>query len=173
MRLLIDCYNLLHATMPPALAGLEEAGLCRLLAAGRFEEAVVVCDGVAKPNAPAVSPVEGVQLIYPGPGRSADEWIVERVRTDTAARRITVVTDDRAVQKAVRARRARITPCREMVQLLLELAGQGPRGSAALLDDSDMAKHQGLDEPEVRWWLAEFGVEESPASPAPLRKRSR
>ncbi len=51
MRLIIDGYNVLHETMPPPLAGLDEAGLCRALDASvwRSKSPVVVCDGRPKP----------------------------------------------------------------------------------------------------------------------------
>ncbi len=156
MRLLIDCYNLLHATMPPALAGLDEAGLCRLLAAGRFDEAVVVCDGVVKPDTPARSPVDGVELVYAGPGRTADAWIIDRLEADSAARRITVITDDRALRQSARSRGARVMSCREMIQRLLTLAGSHLPTPPT---ETDVAKHVGLDEIQVQRWKKELGLE--------------
>ncbi|NBC10130.1 MAG: hypothetical protein GVY24_00145, partial [Planctomycetes bacterium] len=80
--LIIDCYNVLHTPMPPMLAGLDEAGLCRALARTRWVDRtggiVVVADGKPKPlpddRSGAVleqSPVAGVELWWSGPGRSA------------------------------------------------------------------------------------------------------
>jgi len=110
MPLIIDCYNLLHAPMPPNLAGLEERRLCALLAASPWakQPITIVCDGSVKPGGLATSPNPEVDLIYSGPGRSADTVIIEHVNQNTAPRRLTVATNDRAIQKAVRTRKARV-----------------------------------------------------------------
>ena len=105
MPLLIDCYNVLHAQKPVSLAGLEEASLCALLAASPWARSgvTVVCDGRPKPHSPtpgelASSPGGGVELIFSGPGRSADDVIIGLIEKDSAPRRLTVVSSDRTIQ---------------------------------------------------------------------------
>jgi len=103
MPLLVDCYNVLHVTMPPPLAGLDEGGLCRaIVAAGLHRDgtAVVVADGRPKPLGETASPVAGVELIYAGAERTADDVIIERIGADSAPRRLTVVTNDREIVRA-------------------------------------------------------------------------
>lgn len=109
MRLLIDCYNLLHTEMPPVLAGLDERRLCSLLANSRWDRGpgsvVVVADGGVKPGGPGSGAAGGgVRMRYSGPSRSADEVLIELVEAASAPRRVTVVSTDREIRRAARKR---------------------------------------------------------------------
>ncbi len=156
MTLLIDCYNLLHVPMPPSLAGLDEAWLCRLLARSRYRSGgiVVVCDGVAKPGGPNESAVPEVDLVFSGPARSADDVIVALVHKHSAPRRLTVVSNDRQIQKAARRRRARISTCEQLVHELLH----GDGDSSDRTDDGKPGP-QTLSDEQVGYWSAQFGVD--------------
>jgi predicted RNA-binding protein with PIN domain len=151
--LLIDCYNLIHAPMPAALAGLDESRLCRLLAGSAYREGriVVVCDGVVKPGGPAFSPVPEVEIVYSGPGRSADAVIEQMVDQDSAPRRVSVVSDDRQVRKAARRRRCRILSCQDLAhELVSVLAARASTSGAGKPDAS------GLSGAEVDRWVETF-----------------
>ena len=155
--IIIDCYNLLHTTMPPSLAGLDESRLCRLLAHAGYDRAraAVVCDGVVKPHTPAQSGVEGIDLIYSGRERTADDLIVHMVGQDSAPRRLTVVSNDRQIQKAVRRRRARVRSCEALISDLAAHAG-GRVGDASR-QAASKPDHVALTDRQVRQWLDEFG----------------
>src|SRR5687768_8879589 len=105
--------------MPPGLAGLDEAGLCRALARSAWASGriMVVCDGAPKPHA-RDSPEPGVELLYAGRGVSADDRIEALIEADTAPRRLTVVSSDRAIQKAARRRRATAMGSNELIHVL-------------------------------------------------------
>lgn len=152
MPLLIDCYNVLHTTMPPHLAGLDEARLCHLLMASPFggTKITVVCDGKVKPHIPAVSPVDSVKLIYSGPRRSADDLIIKQIGVDTAPRRLIVVSSDRQIQKAARRRRAKIMPSDELINVLSRLPVSAPDGAAPA--------PASLSSQEVEHWLSQFDL---------------
>ena len=154
--LLIDCYNLLHAPMPPGLAGLEEARLCQLLARTEFrtDRIVVVCDGTVKPGGLARSPVGEVELVYAGREQTADELLIQMVNENTAPRRLTVCSDDRQIQKAARRRRARICSNADLIHHLCRL-GVNPSRTG----DRTKATSQSLDEDQVRRWAEEFGLD--------------
>jgi len=154
--LLVDTYNLLHATMPPALAGLELAGLARLLAGGAWHgaPAVLVCDGRPKPGDPDPEGWEGITIVYSGIGRSADEVIAERVARDSAPRRLVVVSSDRAIERAARRRRARVIASPDFVGELAKLEARGERQRAAPPRPSGP-----LPPGEVERWLKRFGVD--------------
>jgi predicted RNA-binding protein with PIN domain len=160
MPLFIDCYNLLHATMPPSLAGLDEDGLCRVLAASpwRGDRIVVVCDGMVKPGTPSASPVASVELIYSGSSKSADDVIMEMTAANSAPRRLYVVTDDREIQKAVKRRKAQVIGTSAFIRAL---ASSRPEGSRI---DSTTRHRPTLPEGEVNQWLKEFGID--PNAPA-------
>lgn len=156
MPLLIDCYNLLHATMPPSLAGLEEERLCELLAVSEWagEGISVVCDGVVKPLGLTTSPVDEVELIYSGPNRSADDVIIQMIDADSAPKRLTVVSTDREIRAATRRRRARVIISAEFVSILGSLVGRLNRPSGEPEPVPEV-----LPEDQVDGWLEEFGVD--------------
>lgn len=155
MPLFIDCYNLLHASMPPSLAGLDEDGLCRLLAQSPWagDRIVVVCDGQIKPGLAAKSPVPQVELIYSGSQKSADDVIIELTAAYSAPRRLYVVTNDREIRKAVKRRRAQTLSTGAFIRAL---SASRPAGSAP----SPVARHSpSLPPGEVDHWLKEFGID--------------
>ena len=121
MRLLIDCYNLLHADMPPVLAGLDERRLCDLLEGSPWDRGVgsvtVVADGGVKPGGPP--PGGGaVRLRYSGGDRTADDVLIELVEAASAPRRVTVVTSDREIRKVAKRRKARVVGSDDFVRKL-------------------------------------------------------
>ncbi|MEM1109105.1 MAG: NYN domain-containing protein [Planctomycetota bacterium] len=158
MPLIVDCYNVLRATMPPMLAGLSEAGLCQALARTTWaaDPITVVADGRPKPLGVTESPVAAVDLIYAGSHRSADDLIIELIRQHSAPRRLTVVSSDREIRKAARARRARDLPSDAFIdklchQLRKHAQGPPPSGRPAV----------GPLPPElVQRWKHAFGFDE-------------
>jgi len=157
--LIIDCYNLLHATMPPSLAGLDEGRLCRLLAGAGYGggRANLVCDGVVKPHTPAESGIDGIELVYSGHGRSADDLIIDMLRKNSAPRRLTVVTNDRQIQKAARRRRAKVRSCESLIhELASHVATPRSGTTSASTTKPDTVK---LTDQQVQQWLGEFGID--------------
>lgn len=147
--LLIDCYNLLHTTMPEPLAGLDEARLVELVAAGPWQRAMIVCDGVPKPHAPVSLSQGEVELVYAGSTRSADDVIRDAIDCDSAPRRLIVVSNDRQIQKAAVRRRAQALSCEAFIGLLARLAVSTPAPrSTPLPTDAD-------------YWLREFGIKDA------------
>jgi predicted RNA-binding protein with PIN domain len=120
MSLIVDCYNVTHATMPPMLAGLDEAGLCRALARSRWagRPITVVADGRPKPLGVTESPVAEVDLVYAGSSRSADDLIIRLIDQHSAPKRLTVVSSDRQIRAAARRRRARDLPSDQFIDKL-------------------------------------------------------
>jgi predicted RNA-binding protein with PIN domain len=155
MPLIIDGNNLLHASMPPSLAGLEERGLCRLLARSPWQgqRMVVVLDGAPSALGQIESPEPAVELIWSGPRRSADDVIIDLVQRDSAPRRIVVVSSDHALQRQVKRRRVRVLEAAEFVSVLAGLLGEAT-GSAG------PARPQNLSDDEVDRWLREFGIDD-------------
>ena len=159
MPVIIDGNNLLHAPKPPALAGLDELGLCRALGRTMWgrEGVRIVCDGDPGPlNRPA-SPVGGIELVYAGANRSADAVIEQLVAADTAPRRLLVVSTDRRVQRAAQRRRARAW---DSERFLHELAAALASRSAQ--PDPGAAPDATLPPEQVEQWLATFGYRAEP-----------
>lgn len=154
MPLLVDCYNVLMQTMPPSLAGLDEAGLCMALGHSRWGAGgvVVVADGSPKPLGTSASPHLRAELIYSGKGRSADDVILEQVNASSAPRRVTVVTSDHALQKAVKRRGVKVIESSVLVQ---ELA-RNPKRFRVPEDRPPIPDR--LTGDEVDRWLRRFGI---------------
>ncbi len=173
--MIVDCYNLLHADMPPLLAGLDEARLCRLLDVSRYRRSAmtVVCDGGPKPGLAQHSPVESVELRYAGAGRSADAEIMAMIAADSAPRRLSVVSDDHEIQKAARRRRAKVVACAALVSELARAAGrleqQERQGGGHHRDGAKPAPGG-----DVESWAELFGVDpDKPIDPREQRRRRK
>lgn len=173
MPLLIDCYNVLHAEKPSALAGLSEASLCALLARSRWAAGgvTVVCDGSPKPHSlkPGDPALGAVELIFSGADRSADDVIIALIDSDSAPRRLTVVSSDRAVRRAARRRKARDWTSEGFLNRLATSGRTGGGGSPAPSKPGGTA----MGDDQVERWLDWFGIDpaDSPDSPPRPRKR--
>jgi hypothetical protein len=185
VSLIIDGYNLLHQTMPPILAGLDEDTLCRLLAVSRWrgERMTVVFDGKVKPHASAESPVAGVRMLWSGPRQTADAVIHRLIQRDSAPKRLLVVSSDHEIQRSARRRRARFQDSDRFVALLQQDAERYERSlksppskdkppvdaapeAKQSLDPSqpkpaERPKSPGALKPDqVQKWLETFGIDE-------------
>lgn len=156
MPIFIDCYNVLHADKPASLAGLGEASLCGLLAGSPWARGgvTVVCDGSPKPHSPDPRDVEPVALIFSGPGRSADDVIIQMIDKDSAPRRLTVVSSDREIRKAARRRRARDISSEAFLEKLALAVKQGGGGTAT----SGKPSAGPMTDDHVDRWLDFFGI---------------
>ncbi|MFA9476932.1 NYN domain-containing protein [Phycisphaerales bacterium AB-hyl4] len=152
--LLIDAYNVLHTTMPPALAGLDAAGLCLALARTPWREQSikVVCDGQPGPLGLLDSPTDAVELLYSGVNRTADAVIIDHVNHHTAPRRLTVVSSDHEIRKAARRRRATTWTSEQFIHQLVEALRQGNHPTVGPEKPTGT-----LDDAQTRNWLKAFG----------------
>ncbi|MCO6457504.1 MAG: NYN domain-containing protein [Pirellulaceae bacterium] len=159
MSLLIDGYNLLHASGVLAPEGrgtsLERARgalldcLQRLIDPGEQSRTTVVFDGRdAPPGLPGRWRHGELEVRFAARHREADELLEELIEADNAPRQLTVVSSDHRVQRAARRRDARAVDSdvwfREQSRQRPLSVGDGkPRGP--------------LSDDEVERWLREFG----------------
>lgn len=188
--LLIDAYNVLHVqgVLPPYLAGLEVDGLARLIGVSRYarQRVVLVCDGAAPRSRPFTghgggggsrtlaacagaaegSGSDGIRIVHAGGGRDADTLIEEMLRSDSAARRWTVVSSDRRVQRAAISAGGRVL---EAPAFLRQLVHDDAR--PAPTPHPRQVHKIPLDRLDVALWIREFGVDprlgQEPSLPAP------
>lgn len=178
MPLVVDAYNVLHVTgvLPPEIAGLDLNGLADLIEASGHghDEVWLVCDGLKKTgpkDAGAPRRRERVWFSWAGIGAKADDLIIQLVQRSTSPRRMTIVTSDRAVQRAVKRRGATV----ETSEAFLErLAADWRAGHPKTRAKSVAAKRPPspresvpLAAPEVRLWLRIFGLDEEMTEVAP------
>jgi predicted RNA-binding protein with PIN domain len=159
MPVLVDGYNLLHATREyEEAADWGRQQLCRLLiewAQRKREEVVVVFDGVAPRGALGEQlHGKGIGVIYSGAGRSADALIAQMIEASSAPRRLLVVSSDRQVQRAARRRRCRHVGSPVFFTGVVR-ALSTRRASAA----EPAEKREGTAPQDVDRWLRQFGYD--------------
>jgi predicted RNA-binding protein with PIN domain len=156
---IIDGYNLLWSVHKVSERSEEvsEARLCRLI--GRYlriiaDEGQVVFDGIGPPDKTAFSNTAGVEVIFTGSKTDADSFIEAKINSDTAPRRLIIVSSDRSIRKAAGLRKA--------VSLKSE---QFWRDVISVLSKKDKVqepaeKRQGLDQAQTGQWLKYFGFDQ-------------
>jgi uncharacterized protein len=168
MSLIIDGYNLMHAA---GLLGrrhgpgvLEKARLALLnvlaesLDPAEVPRTTVVFDAKHAPaGVESMHVHHGLTVRFAAEHEEADELIEELIRTDSAPRRLTVVSSDHRVQTAARRRRAAAVASEEWFEALLlarRRRKQTPPPKEAKRDSA-------MPESEVDFWLREFGERET------------
>ena len=159
MPIIIDGYNLLHSIQKTS----EEAGsitdfyLCQTL--GRYfkligENAEIIFDGIGPPEKERLENVSGLEVIFVGRNTDADTVIEDKIRSNTAPKMLTIVTNDRQIKDVGRLRRTSLVKCEKFwadVQqnLSKKRAVKEPKG-----------KRSGLSNAETEQWLEIFGMDE-------------
>lgn len=160
MPVLIDGNNLLYAAR--AEDGVEPRTgrylLCQALGqwAQRTGEKVhVIFDGPSPP--PDLARQIGhdaIRVSYSGAGNDADTAVIRELESDSAARRLIVVSSDRQIVRVARRRRARPEKSEEFWhRVCRELARQVPAPA------EPVEKRDGLAPQQSSEWLAEFGLD--------------
>ena len=163
MSLIIDGYNLLHATGIIGRGlhgrGLERSRIALLnfvaksLDRNQRNQSTVVFDAKAAPTGlPRKVQHQGITVLYASGYEDADALIEELIQACTAPRHLTVVSSDHRIQRAARRRRATAVDSAEWYsQAWREL-------STTMRPDSKTSDkpHAPLSEAELQLWLAEF-----------------
>jgi predicted RNA-binding protein with PIN domain len=162
MNYLIDTYNLIHAAsaMGGPLADMSVRKLCRYLEAAK-RSATLVLDGRSKPEEPAPADFPSLNFQYSGTGVTADTVIGQIVEISPNRRKITVVTNDRAVALYARSHFANAMSCEQFLQ---ELTASGPVPQ----DDPPQKALGTATTGESDHWMREFGLAGDP-NPQSLR----
>src|SRR4051812_15308281 len=123
MRYLIDTYNLIHAGVATGgpLGDLTVRKLCRYLSAAPAAlKATLVMDGRAKPDEPSMNEFPDITLLYSGAGVTADAVIGQLVEVSTTRKKLTVVTNDRAVALHARRHFSNAMSCEQFLRMITE-----------------------------------------------------
>ena len=166
--LIIDGYNLLHA------AGLARANyaqgdlqrqrhqlLVRL--AGRLsteerQRCTVVFDAIEAPvGLDREFQHEGIAVLFAEPGHEADEVIEQLVARHSAARNLIVVSSDHRLQRAARSRRAASLDSEAFLTRLSRRDESVEASSSSSESGSRTLKPIPASDPDVTYWLREFG----------------
>lgn len=163
MPVVIDGNNLIHAARSIGTSELliGRSMLCDSLGAWarrRRERVHVVFDGPAPPPELATQIAHpDILVTYSGPRTSADAVLNKVVASDSAARRLVVVSSDREVARNARRHDATSVRSDEFWRMVEHDLAQPERQP----DEPD-EKRRGLDSQQTEAWLAEFGFSAPP-----------
>ena len=111
MPFLIDGYNLLRAIqkLDEQFDVLDEAGLCRILSEylkRKRSHAQVIFDGLGPPDKSDLSGFGKVEVYFSGQELEADDVIEDKILSNTAPKRLVVISTDRRIRAAAGKRKA-------------------------------------------------------------------
>ena len=178
MPLLIDGYNLLHATDifgddtgPNTFQRSREALLAFLAASlneGERRQTTIVFDAAeAPPGLPNHYTVEGLQVIYARDYPDADTLIEEMIEEHTAPRGVLVVSSDHRVQRAARRRGAKYTDSERWYSELWQRRIELRRNQQKSVPEKPVGQ---LSTEEIAYWVEQFDSDDLPELPAPKQK---
>lgn len=167
MALLIDGYNLLHASgilgrgIGPGGLERSRTALLNFLVESLSERdlsgAIVVFDARdAPPGLPRTTSHRGLAVRFAEQGSDADQVIEELIRADTSPRRLVVVSSDHRLHRAAKRRGAQpIDSDRWYAEVLRQRIAR-QRGTRPVNKPSEPSTTG-----EVDYWLRQFGMEET------------
>lgn len=135
----------------------NEIELCRVI--GRYftlmaEDGQVVFDGAGPSDKSEFDRMAELEVIFAGFHKDSDSIIEEKIKANTAPRRLTVVSSDRRLRKAAAARKAVAIKSEDFwrdVQKELRRKRPGRR--------EPEEKKEGLTHGETEQWMDLFGIE--------------
>ena len=156
--LIIDGHNLLHSIHKEGADSgpISDVGLCRII--GRYlkltgQKGEIIFDGTGPRDKSGFDNISNLEVLFAGLGTDTDTVIEDKISTSTSARSLTVVSSDRRLRKAARARKA--TSLKSDVfwnDIRKQLSRKRP-------EKEPPAKQQGLTDSETKQWLEFFGLE--------------
>src|SRR4030042_3555607 len=111
MPFIIDGYNLLHFIQKASenFCAITDVQLCRVIS-GYFklidEKGEVVFDGTGPRDKSGFDNLSNLEVFFTGLRSDADTVIEDKIKANTAPRRLTIVSSDRRLRDAARKRRA-------------------------------------------------------------------
>jgi predicted RNA-binding protein with PIN domain len=131
--------------------------LCHIV--GRYlgligEKGEIVFDGTGPPDKSGFDNINNLEVSFAGLTGDADTVIEDKIRASTAPRRLTVVSSDRRLKAAARARKAAAVKSDVFWTNLQKRLGQ----SRTIKEPP--AKRCGISESETKQWLEFFGLEQ-------------
>jgi predicted RNA-binding protein with PIN domain len=166
MPLLIDGYNLLHASgilgrgVGPGSLERSRGALLNFLAetiaAPKLAETTVVFDArEAPPGLPRQMEYRGMSVRFAARGSDADQEIEELIAAHSSPRRLTVVSSDHRLHRAARRRRAKAIDSDRWYAAVLRERIDRARTRSPTRKPSEPPT-----EAEVNYWLRQFGLAE-------------
>lgn len=161
MPVLIDGNNLLFVAMGIGKSDIElgKRRLCARLttwAAQAGEQVCVVFDWQAPDEGPTAQWGDrNVEVVFSGRNAPADALLLERIRANTAPKRLLVVSSDHEIQQAARRRRARVASSDSFWSRL----SADLRSAPPSVPVEPPEKQSGVPAEDVDYWVREMGLD--------------
>jgi len=156
---IIDGHNLLHSIQKedPDSGPISDVGLCRIV--GRYlkligQSGAIIFDGTGPRDKSGFDDISNLEVFFAGLGTDTDTVIEDKITASTAPKRLIIVSSDRRLRKAARARKA--TSVKSEV-FWNNIQKQLSRKKTI---KEPTAKRQGLTDGETKQWLEFFGLEQ-------------
>ena len=156
---IIDGHNLLHFIQKASedFDSISDVQLCRIVS--RFltmtsEKGEIIFDGTGPPDKSGFDNISNLEVFFAGQGSDADTVIEDKIKASTAPKRLTVVSSDRRLQKAARARKATVVKSQVFWSNLCKQL------SRKRTIKEPASKRHGISEGETEQWLKFFGIEQ-------------
>ncbi len=159
MPVIIDGHNLLHSIQKTSEGSesITDVQLCHII--GRYlkltgEKGEIVFDGTGPADKSQFDNLSNLEVSFTGFATDADTVIEDKIRANTAPKRLTIVSSDRRLQDAARARKATAIKSQIFWNNLQK------RLSRNKTIKEPAAKRRGLSDGETEQWLKFFGLEQ-------------
>ncbi len=159
MPVIIDGYNLLHSIQKTDedFESISDVQLCWIVSRylkmtrGNGE---IIFDGTGPRDKSGFDNIENLEVLFVGLATDADTVIEDKIRASTAPKRLTIVSSDRRLKDAARARKATAIKSQTFWDNLRK------RLSRKRAIKEPEAKRRGLSDSETEQWLKLFGLEQ-------------
>jgi len=157
MPFIIDGYNLLHSIQESDehFAGSGDVVLCKILNTflrQRGEKGQIIFDGIGPPEKSGFENLANLEVIFSGSAIEADEVVEDKIKTNSAPKSLTIVSDDRRLRVAAQKARAASIKCQTFWRSVLK---QSTRKSSP---KEPREKRFGITEGETEQWLDFFDI---------------
>ena len=156
---IIDGHNLLHSIHKedPHSGPIRDVQLCWIV--GRYLKQIsqtgeIIFDGTGPRDKSGFDNISNLEVFFAGLGTDADTVIEDKIGANTAPRRLTIVSSDRRLRKAARARKA-ISVKSEVFWNNIQ-----KQLSRKKTTKEPAAKRRGISDGETKQWLEYFGLEQ-------------
>jgi len=156
---IIDGHNLLWSIrkINESSESTSDVQLCRVI--GRYlklidEKGEVVFDGTGPRDKGGFDNISNLEVFFAGLRSDADTVIEDKIKANTAPKRLTIVSSDRRLRDAARKRKATVVKSQVFWNNVQKQLSRKNKVKEPL------AKREGLSESETEQWLKIFDLEQ-------------
>ncbi len=160
MPYLVDGYNLQKQIqkIDPEFETLSDTYLCKILS--RYLKAIrdqgqIIFDGIGPPDKTGFENLDNIEVIFTGRNIDADSIIEQKIKANTAPKKLAVISSDRRLRVAAAKRKAIGIKSEDFWPMVTSQLSRRSKHRA-----EPRSKHDGLTQSETDVWCDFFGLQE-------------